>query len=520
MKSRIGYSMVLGFVLVAMPGCGDSGSRTGEDSITGSVGFDIQIGIGSGLTLTKITYDIAGSVHYTGTITAPAKSTTISSRIGNIAPGTYSVTLTGQANEDSSITCTGTSANLSVEAGKAAHASLSLVCSTGSPVADTGMVDISATASLTSCPTFLNDAASALEIPADGMTSVIFTARASSTVPAATLSWAAPSGWFYTATGSPVTYVCAPSTVTTVVPVTLTISNGASGCSPVGDVITITCTGVFNGSGGCGCSTGGHPPTGGTPPTGGHPPTGGTTNTGGVPPTGGTTNTGGVPPMGGTSSGGMCAGAAASCGFGDLAILNAHSSACGTCAQQNCGNYLSSSFGTAIDTANGFGSCYNTTVAALNQVQKVGTYQPTSITPTPLVAGVATNGTAVCLDVLSCVIKTGCASSGVASKCFCGDAVGADCVDSGNFPDGATYFASIGATTPVGYALDSSDSLIAGGASTTGYIDGACFLEEIDGRNSTSPTAVAGGFGAPNFPLGPANQLVTCLLNMGCTSCF
>jgi hypothetical protein len=184
----------------------------------------------------------------------------------------------------------------------------------------------------------------------------------------------------------------------------------------------------------------------------------------------------------------------------------------------NCGNYLNSSFGTAIDTGNGYGSCMNTTVAALSQAQKVGTYNPANITPTPLVAGVAANGTTVCLDVLSCVINTNCAAAGVLSKCYCGDAVGSDCVDSLNYPP-ATYFATIGATTPAGYALTSDDNP-ANGVDGTGPINGKCFIEEIDGRNSSSPSAVSGGFGNPAFALGPANQLVNCLLNASCSSCF
>ena len=244
-KSVFGISTVVGFALVAMMGCGDSGNnKSGQDSIFGSVGLNVQIAPGSGLTLTPVAYDIVGPAQYTGSITAPAKSTTISGRIGNITPGTYSVTLTGHTNEDASITCSGTAANVAVQAGKAALANVSLLC-TGHPLADAGMLDISATASLSpACPTFLNDTASALEIPADGTTSVTLTGTASLSSAAATFTWSAPSGTIAPGTGSPVTFTCAPSTNTTVVPVTLSISNGASGCMPANDVVNVTCTGV------------------------------------------------------------------------------------------------------------------------------------------------------------------------------------------------------------------------------------------------------------------------------------
>jgi len=229
---------------------------------------------------------------------------------------------------------------------------------------------------------------------------------------------------------------------------------------------------------------------------------------------GGTTSTGGTTTAGGTSSAGGTTSVSE-----DLAILNAKDPRCGTCAVANCSNYLKDTYGTELDTANGFGSCFNTTVAALNQVQKIATYN--TFDPYPITNGVAMNGTKVCLDVLSCVIKSGCASGGVASPCFCGTAVGTDCIDSGNYAPPEYFTTTLGlSAVPGGYTLDSSDSMANGGAATSGTINGMCFIEEIDGRNSTSPSAVAAGFGSQTYALGPANQLITCLQNKSCDVCF
>jgi len=55
-----------------------------------------------------------------------------------------------------------------------------MVCQGPNLAADAGMVDIVATASMgpSGCPAFLNDTASALEIPADGAASVTLTGTA------------------------------------------------------------------------------------------------------------------------------------------------------------------------------------------------------------------------------------------------------------------------------------------------------------------------------------------------------
>jgi len=244
MKSRTCASILLALAALGV-GCGGGTDKAGESPNFGTVALSVQVALGNGLTLTSVDYTISGPSQYTGNLVAPANSRTISSRIGSIAPGNYSVTLTGHTNENASITCSGSAANVAVQAGKAAGANVSMVCQGPSSAADAGMVDIAATASLApTCPIFLNDTASALEIPADGTTSITLTGTASLSSPAAMLTWSAPSGTIAPGTSSAVTYTCAQSPNTIVVPVTLSISNGASGCTPATDVINITCSGV------------------------------------------------------------------------------------------------------------------------------------------------------------------------------------------------------------------------------------------------------------------------------------
>jgi hypothetical protein len=300
-------------------------------------------------------------------------------------------------------------------------------------------------------------------------------------------------------------------------------SSATGGTANAGGTTTTAGTSSIAGAsttGGSGAA-GGATQTGGTSTAGGSSAVGGTTTAGGSSAEGGatdvgggTTSTGGTTTAGGTSSAGGTTSVSE-----DLAILNAKDPKCGSCALAHCGNYLKDTYGTALDTANGFGSCFNTTVSALNQVQKIATYQP--FDPYPITNGVAKNGTQVCLDVLACTIKSGCASGGVTSVCFCGDAVGADCIDSGNFAPPEYFTSTLGlASVPGGYALDSSDSMANGGSAISGTINGKCFIENIDGRNSVSPSAVAAGFGSQTFALGPANWLITCLQNESCDACF
>ena len=288
MKSVISKSVLLGVALAAISGCSTSGDKSGSESNLGNVGLDVQIANGDGLTLSTVAYSFAGPKTYTGNITAPQKSKTISGRVGNIAPGNYNVTLSGHPDGHTEIACTGTVSGLSVQAGKAAKANVSIVCTQhvvgDAGTATNGMIDVSGTASLVKvpdifCPIFLNDSASALEIPADGTTTVALTGTASTVSPAASLVWSAPSGTVSPTVNGAATFTCAPSTTDSTVTVSLAISSTLSQCSVVTQTIAITCTGVPGpvGSGGAPSTTGGAPST-----TGGTSAATGGTSTGGA----------------------------------------------------------------------------------------------------------------------------------------------------------------------------------------------------------------------------------------------
>jgi len=534
MRAVISKSMMLGLALAAMTGCN---SETDKSTEQGSGQIQMNVALASGATITSVHWALTCSPT-AATVSSGDWAVNDHARASGAVGGlplndTCSLVVTGTDSwgtaNNAPNNCSVTVSGLTPSAGaKGTLSNINLSCNDGATVI-TGngnghvgtTVTVSSTQTSYQCASVTSLTATPVEVYAGDTIALTSAATTGATVATA---WSSDAGTFSSVTSPSTTFTCTSAGMHTI---TLAVTDLKTGtlpaCSAVSDTIDINCVTVVP------VGTGGAPGTGGASATGGSSAaaTGGASATGGssAAATGGAA-TGGTPATGGAATGGTPAtgGAAATGGTtavveADLAILNAQNADCGACALSKCGNYMNKTYGTAIDTANGFGSCMNTTVAALNQAQKVGTYQPTSITPTKLVAGVATNGTAVCLDVLSCVIKTKCAAAGVASKCYCGDAIGTDCVDGTNYPDGATYFASIGATTPVGYALDSSGTPANGGAAT-GPIDGACFIEEIDGRNNTGPTSIAGGFGNSAFALGPANQLVTCLLNNSCSTCF
>jgi hypothetical protein len=102
------------------------------------------------------------------------------------------------------------------------------------------------------------------------------------------------------------------------------------------------------------------------------------------------------------------------------------------------------------------------------------------------VAGSAASGTTrskLCLDTLTCVLTSKCASGGVGTPCYCGTAAGAACL-------------------------------------TAGAANGACKSQEELGLETTDPAAIATGFGDTTKGGGAANTLVQCLNDSACTSCF
>jgi hypothetical protein len=92
----------------------------------------------------------------------------------------------------------------------------------------------------------------------------------------------------------------------------------------------------------------------------------------------------------------------------------------------------------------------------------------------------------LCLDTLSCILRTSCASGGNAAGCYCGSLASATCAS----------------TLP-------------------GAINGPCTIQEIDGLNPAplSPPALP-TFTDPSTPSGRANSLVACATANSCTSCL
>jgi hypothetical protein len=89
----------------------------------------------------------------------------------------------------------------------------------------------------------------------------------------------------------------------------------------------------------------------------------------------------------------------------------------------------------------------------------------------------------LCLETLSCVLTTNCASSGTGTPCYCGSAQGASCLSPGN-------------------------------------ANGMCKSQEERGLETTDPAKIATGFGDSSTGGGVANELVQCLNDNSCSDCF
>ncbi len=184
---------------------------------------------------------------------------------------------------------------------------------------------------------------------------------------------------------------------------------------------------------------------------------------------------------------------------------------CLSCARQFCGSDLGTA---AVNLPLLQGGCEAPTIAGLSITTKkgdpwtgTGTQQnSTTIAPiTSFTKGTSETGDKLCVNLLNCIIKSGCqAAGGLLSTCYCGDAQGADCLDGTNFIGGDGDPSSTGTgNAPLG----------------TGPIDGPCVVEEQIACNATT-AAVPNSFGDNTLACGPANNLVTCLFNNHCSTCL
>lgn len=133
MRSAWGKAVAWSLLLVATGACSGASDARGElAEQNGSVEFAIALTDGGNLTLDTVAYDMRGASHRYGFgttyLTAPTGSKGISTRLGDIAPDTYDITLKGYIGEDPEIECEGQVNGVTVFAGKAAAARLSIVC--------------------------------------------------------------------------------------------------------------------------------------------------------------------------------------------------------------------------------------------------------------------------------------------------------------------------------------------------------------------------------------------------------
>ncbi len=248
--------------------------------------------------------------------------------------------------------------------------------------------------------------------------------------------------------------------------------------------------------------------------TGGSQPVAGNSSLGGASSTGGTgTAVAGNSSIGGTGAvgGGASATGGTTSLSADLQILQAHdpTGECVQCATRNCSANLG--VGAPIDEATLKGSCLSDSIVALSYAAKkadpltTGTSNMTTVTPIYSFAkGDTVTGDKLCLDLLNCQVVSKCNSTGVyLTGCYCGAAIGSDCLDGTNFVGGDGDPTNPNATNPL----------------STGPINGPCVIEEQNAANSTSGS-IPLLFAEMTVAAGPANALQICLFNNHCTTCL
>ncbi len=506
MRSYISKSVLLGLAMVAAAGC-SSGDKASSSKGLGQVTANIVIGPGN--TLDSVTWTLNCSPTTPAVTTGTwdvSKSATISGVIGGVPSGdscTLSIKGTDTLGAAGGLTnnCTGVSANFTAGTNTSTGA-ISVACLDPGSVTPAGSVTtIGTTATVTAttgashvCGGIASYFASPGEVYAGNTIALSSTTTTPTNGAVLTTTWTSDDG--FTASTPNATYPCNNVGVHTITLSVLdTITGYTSSCTANQAQFTVTCTANPNPP-----NTGGMTSTGGSssappPATGGA--TGGTSSS--PPPA-----TGGTPPFVPPTP--------------DQAILNAKGtqdatgkSDCEACAMQNCAGDLGAA-GVVLATLQG--GCEAPTITALSIATKkgdpwtgTGTNQDsTTITPiTTFAKGATETGDVLCVNLLNCIIKSGCQSAGgLLSTCYCGSAVGADCLDGTNFIGGDGDPSSTGSgVAPLG----------------TGPINGPCVVEEEIACNAVT-AAVPNSFGDDTLACGPANNLATCLFNSHCTSCL
>ncbi|HEY2511516.1 MAG TPA: hypothetical protein VGI39_11695 [Polyangiaceae bacterium] len=460
MRSVIGNAIVLGLVAAvatsaSMIGCSNGSGATSSpgqgsgNEATGSLG--LQLTLPGGLQVNTVSYTINGPHTYTGTVDVSAANT-ISFVVPNVAAGSgYTITLTATTT-DGSTSCVGTSAPFTVAAQQTTAVTVFLQC-TSTAGSDAGAVLVNGVSA--NCATWTSAVANPATTTAGG--TITLTAAATGPAPSAlTYGWSAPTGTFSAASAATSTFTCpaTPGTVT----ITLVVGDGpiptGATCPAAASTTSLTVT--------CGSST---VVDAGTD-------SGSSTGTDAGADTG--ADTGSTAPLAPCTSAGQ-----ANC-------VACSGSAGGLCsATQALFVQKDITGGQVTGTTLSAGSCYSCLLNAgcLDDVTFNDQGNECSDVPatSPVDAGSSTEAQ-LCLNTISCVVGSQCASSDV-SICFCGP-------------------------TNAGNACQ-----------TAANPNGACFNQEVTGLGTSVNATVLKNYTDKTRPAGMANQIFACAEVNSCAAC-
>lgn len=450
----------------------------------GQVGMAIVLPSEAG-TVSSVEWAITGNgVNRTATINV-GNSRTASAQIGGLPAGIgYLLSMNGKST-DGKATCLG-SATFDIVAGQVTKLSLNMTCSiTGGTTNGTNTQgSVSVTAGTTVqvvpgdiCPVINSIEATPAEVLVGNTIALSAAGTDADSQPSALSYNFATAGGTGSATltqsGASAQLTCV--TAGTVV-ISVTISDGLAACNVTNSETVVVCSELDV------------PATGGAPGAGGSSAVDTTVAGVGGSTAADTSAVGGAPPVdttvagtGGTTAADTSAVGGAPAAGGTTAVdttpaprtiysvaLATRGLDCYSCALTNCTDPETSSAGMDLMTANaGSNSCE--------------AFAPTDVALAG--AGAGTPKRELCLDNLQCILESRCTALNTVTPCFCGTASSSACLSPGN-------------------------------------ANGVCKATEEAGLESTDPTYIASNFGNILRGAGSSNQLVQCMIDMGCNSCL
>jgi hypothetical protein len=517
--AAIAAVVVLAAACVERPPAADDGADASVQGATGTVGAELTLP--GGENLNTVSYTLTNGVNtYTGVVDVSGSSSA-TFVLSNIASGAGYVLRLNAVSADTNVVCTGSSTPFAVSDRATTMVLVQLVCIV---THDAGGIVIGGTP--VNCAVWNTIVANPSQAQSGG--SVSLNAAATAPDPGTlTFTWTVTTGSGTVSNNTSTvtandagatdmaTFTC-PPTGGEVDTITLVVSDGPlpdGGSCPTADTtgtVQVTC--------GAPPCIGGFPAAPNTP-TGSCP--GGTTNSGfpnsfGIycctvgPPcllgnlTQATPNTAtgtcpaGSVNIGADSNGNYCCGSA--CSQSTLVPCTGPNQYCCTPCPGSANGYCSPTEALLVahdiangkvtrDAGEGAGDCYACLLNAgcLDDVtfgdtnHECGDFAAATF-PSGPAAG--SSDSTLCLDTLSCILRTSCAASGTGSGCYCGSQPISSC------------------------AMD-----------TFGAVDGPCKLQEIEGLSPILPQLLA-TFTDPSTPSGRANYLVACATSNACTSCL